>query len=146
MSTEQHNAQVMQWIDSLMTKLNIDKPLQELVDNYNIKLNSPEPLCLNLILSYLDKRDDAKSESQSDNPRSAPAYATPWHDILVCMYLNPGRVSVSKQVCPHCGERGLSLYYVSPPRTWQMLHGRAGYMDICPNCMRQIKFILTFMN
>ena len=51
--------------------------------------------------------------------------------------------------CPKCGRGPESLtwfYFSSPPDTWELLCGRAGWMTICDPCQEEVDFFLEMMN
>lgn len=51
--------------------------------------------------------------------------------------------------CPVCGAPPAELewfWFASPPETWQMLCGRAGWMSFCPTDQRPVLFVCTILN
>lgn len=51
--------------------------------------------------------------------------------------------------CPICGRKpeDLRWFYVSsPPRSWEMMAGRAGWLTICPDDEFHVEFFLVMMN
>ena len=55
----------------------------------------------------------------------------------------------SLKPCRWCGRPGDDLswiFYESPPETWQMLCGRAGWIVVCDHCQRRVGSFLTLMN
>jgi len=51
--------------------------------------------------------------------------------------------------CPICGRKPEDLrwlYVSSPPRSWEMMAGRAGWLTICPDDEFHVEFFLVVMN
>ncbi len=48
--------------------------------------------------------------------------------------------------CPRCQKPLTWIYFSSPPWTWRMLCGRAGWIAVCDDCHLQVDFKLTMMN
>ena len=57
-------------------------------------------------------------------------------------------IAVAKP-CPQCGTAAGQLswfYFDSPPKTWEDLCGRAGWMTVCDGCHVQVNFFMEAMN
>jgi len=55
----------------------------------------------------------------------------------------------SARPCPNCGKKADDLewfWFRSPPETWEMLAGRAGWMTFCPVDEARIDFFMEVMN
>lgn len=51
--------------------------------------------------------------------------------------------------CPSCGKTAEKLacfFFKSPKWTWRRLCGRAGWMVVCDECHRQVKFNLSYLS
>lgn len=70
----------------------------------------------------------------------------PWEDVYASMMNEPEKVKESERMCPHCGNRQVELFFISPAWTWERLCGRAGKLWLCPKCGNQIEFNLEYMN
>lgn len=81
----------------------------------------------------------------------------PWEDVYACR--DNGEASEKNEIknrlrniiqpCPSCQktiEDLEVLYFESPPETWRMMCGRAGWMVACFHCKKQIWFELCIMN
>lgn len=64
-------------------------------------------------------------------------------------WLDMNFVGGNARHCPGCNRAPAdltSIYFSSPPWTWQKLCGRAGWLTICRPCHLQVDFFLTIMN
>ena len=50
-------------------------------------------------------------------------------------------ILISEKKCPECGKKTVYIYFRSPSFTWESLCGTAGALEICPNCVKQVKYI-----
>ena len=50
-------------------------------------------------------------------------------------------ILISEKKCPECGKETVYIYFRSPSFTWESLCGTAGALEICPNCVKQVKYI-----
>lgn len=85
----------------------------------------------------------------------------PWEHVIACRNIkkSPNTGETEKEFrkrfqgqinpCPKCGksfDKMEVFYFESPPKTWEMLCGRAGWIVICIDCKKQIRFELEVMN
>ena len=70
----------------------------------------------------------------------------PWEDVSVSVKSQKKNPIIIDHKCDKCGDNTVVVYFVSPAWTWEKLCGRAGYLIICPHCVRQIEFICSYMN
>lgn len=55
-------------------------------------------------------------------------------------------ILISEKKCPECGKETVYIYFRSPSFTWESLCGTAGALEICPNCVKQVKYIEESMS
>ena len=70
----------------------------------------------------------------------------PWKDVVASIKEQEFTPIIIDHRCEACTNNTTVVYFVSPTWTWEKLCGRAGYLIICPHCMRQIDFSCTVMN
>ena len=85
----------------------------------------------------------------------------PWEDIIACRNKKKSsetgeaeaearkRLEGTIAPCPKCGKKFEEMelfYFESPEETWRHLCGRAGWIVICPDCKKQIRFMLEVMS
>jgi DNA-directed RNA polymerase subunit RPC12/RpoP len=75
----------------------------------------------------------------------------PWADVLACKDNSlddsfDDSFELNIYHCPHCSHETFWIYFRSPARTWKGLCGTAGYMLICPYCIKQIWYEERVMN
>ncbi len=114
---------VRELCDTIMKKLYISAPIEDIVECHNSR---------------------ERSHTTLDIDR--PGEYFPWRDVLASMYEKPEKVEILSETCPDCGGRLVSFYFSSPTWTWMHLCGRAGTMTICPDCPKQLDFNLEIMN
>ena len=85
-------------------------------------------------------------ETKIESAKATKDIYFPWKDVLHSMREYPEKVRVSETVCPICGKKCLEIYFSSPDWTWHNLCGRAGTMNICTDCIKQVDFHLELMN
>lgn len=64
----------------------------------------------------------------------------PWLDVIASMYAHPDKICMSESRCDQCHQPLITIWFDSPAMTWAYMCGRAGEMEICPSCMRQISY------
>ena len=116
--------------------------------------NTPAYLILNNKKAFLDSltvREYSAKETDSlikqinkvgDENKSI----FPWKDVVASIKEQEFIPIIIDHRCDKCSNNTTIVYFVSPIWTWQNLCGRAGYLIICPQCMRQIDFTCTVMN
>lgn len=127
-------------VETIMHKLGTTSSIEELVESYNRKLPIGCPVNLMGIAPLLNTEDRSKF------PECAKRVFFPWRDVLACLFTKHEHLVLSESVCPECGERLVVFKFSSPAWTWNNLCGRSGFMTICPNCPKQVDFLLTMMN
>lgn len=50
-------------------------------------------------------------------------------------------ILMSEKKCPDCGKGTVYICFRSPSFTWESLCGTAGPLEICPYCVKQVKYI-----
>ena len=70
----------------------------------------------------------------------------PWEDVAASIKEQQATPIIIDHKCDKCGNNTVVVYFVSPAWTWEKLCGRAGYLIICPHCLRQIEFCCSYMN
>lgn len=70
----------------------------------------------------------------------------PWEDVAVSVKRQKKNPIIIDHKCDKCGNNTVAVYFVSPAWTWKKLCGRAGYLIICPHCVRQMEFFCSYMN
>ena len=70
----------------------------------------------------------------------------PWKDVVASIKEQEFIPIIIDQRCDKCSNNTTIVYFVSPAWTWEKLCGRAGYLIICPHCVRQIEFFCSYMN
>lgn len=69
-----------------------------------------------------------------------------WDVVFNSMTNKPECVHTLRNKCPVCKTNLVSLWYVSPQWTWENLMGDAGFLIVCPNCGKQLKYKEVIMN
>ena len=70
----------------------------------------------------------------------------PWEDVAVSVKRQKTNPIIIDHKCDKCGNNTVAVYFVSPAWTWEKLCGRAGYLIICPHCVRQMEYFCSYMN
>ena len=70
----------------------------------------------------------------------------PWNDVVASINDQEFAPIIINHKCNKCKKNTVVVYFVSPAWTWEKLCGRAGYLIICPHCVRQIEFFCSYMN
>ena len=70
----------------------------------------------------------------------------PWENVAVSVKGHKTNPIIIDHKCDKCGNNTVAVYFVSPAWTWEKLCGRAGYLIICPHCVRQMEFFCSYMN
>lgn len=70
----------------------------------------------------------------------------PWTDVALSIFQNSEGINLETEKCEHCNDTIISINFSSPQWTWEHLCGRAGRLEICPTCKKQISFKLEIMN
>ena len=70
----------------------------------------------------------------------------PRKDIKASMKEHPEDIERIRNKCPICGWEILSIYFVSPPETWEGLCWRAWPMLVCNHCRKWFNFFSEVMN
>lgn len=55
----------------------------------------------------------------------------------------------SAKPCRKCGKAGKELaifYFESPPETWELSCGRAGWLSVCDDCQVPVEFLLEYLS
>ena len=63
-----------------------------------------------------------------------------WMDVHESLQIYMS-VLMSEEKCPDCGKGTVYIYFRSPSFTWESLCGTAGPLEICPYCVKQVKYI-----
>ena len=87
---------------------------------------------------HLIKRMDRASDEDKD--------IFPWEDVAASVKEQQTTPIIINHKCDKCWNNTVIVYFVSPAWTWEKLCGRAGYLIICPHCVRQIEFFCSYMN
>lgn len=135
-------------VTTIMEKLAMKGSIEHLVEQYN---NTSVQLSVSSTMKIKDRQSSIRNEEEPEDsdtiiPECAKMCFYPWPDVLASMYTMPENVKITETVCPNCGEKLIELYFSSPSWTWRALCGRGGQMTICPNCPKQVDFVLTRMN
>lgn len=146
MNTKKTEA-VHRLVNHLMTKLNINESIENIVRSYKEINDSVNHMSVGAFFEgMLFEDSDADSNDHANLPEKARMVYYPWKDVLSSMCVSPDRVYITKEICPDCGRKLFRLYFSSPHRTWKHLCGRAGTMTICVSCPKQVDFSLEIMN
>lgn len=146
MNTKKTEA-VHRLVNHLMTKLNINESIEDIVRSYKEINDSVDHMSVGAFFEgMLFEDSDANSHDHASLPEKARMVYYPWKDVLASMCVNPDKVYITKEICPDCGRKLFRLHFSSPRRTWKHLCGRAGTMTICVSCPRQVDFSLEIMN
>jgi len=107
-----------------------------------------------------DLRNSYKDDDIKYNEYDKEIYF-PWSHVMKCINNQKSgetgkgyneilpKLIEEKIICPKCGKGVKYLkvfYFKSPPETWEMLCGRAGWMVICEDCKKQVYFKTEVMN
>ena len=79
-----------------------------------------------------------KMEGLNENSNSKVHF--PWKDVIASIFKKQEPLILLSIKCKECQHNLVLLYFVSPPETWQALCGTAGYLVICPHCIKQIDY------
>ena len=79
-----------------------------------------------------------KQKTLSDETNYNEGYA--WADVYESLQTYKS-ILMSEKKCPECGKGTVYIYFRSPSFTWESLCGTAGALEICPNCVKQVKYI-----
>ena len=146
MNTKKTEA-VHRLVNHLMTKLNINEAIEDIVRSYKEINDSVNHMSVGAFFEgMLFEDSDADSHDHASLPERARMVYYPWKDVLASMCVNPDRVYITKEICPDCGRKLFRLNFSSPRWTWKHLCGRAGTMTICVSCPKQVDFSLEIMN
>ena len=146
MNTKKTEA-VHRLVNHLMTKLNINESIEDIVRSYKEINDSVDHMSVGAFFEgMLFEDSDANSHDHASLPEKARMVYYPWKDVLASMCVNPDKVYITKEICPDCGKKLFRLHFSSPHWTWRHLCGRAGTMTICVSCPRQVDFSLEIMN
>lgn len=146
MNTKKTEA-VHRLVNHLMTKLNINESIEDIVRSYKEINDSVNHMSIGAFFEgMLFEDSDANSNDHANLPEKARMVYYPWKDVLASMCVKPDKVYLTQEICPDCGEKLIRLYFSSPYRRWRHLCGRAGTMTICVSCPKQVDFSLEKMN
>ena len=142
-----HKEAVRGLVRYLMTRLNMNESIEDIVHSYKEKDVSLKHMPVGaLIEGMLFDESDTNSRDHANLPEKARMVYYPWRDVLASMCVNPYKVYITKEICPDCGKKLFRLPFSSPHWTWRHLCGWAGAMTICVSCPRQMDFSLEIMN
>jgi len=127
-----------------LIKLGIPKPIPD--KTYRASDRYLETVAL------LKKKGYSPSRRDFYDVRGNPIY--PWDEVLACKNMtirfedivSPYGSPLRARRCPYCFSNTFWIYFSSPAYRWKELMGRAGYMLICPHCVKQLEFKTTVMS
>ena len=86
---------------------------------------------------------EIKQKTLSDETNYNEGYA--WADVYESLQTYKS-ILMSEKKCPECEKGTVYIYFRSPSFTWESLCGTAGPLEICPYCVKQVKYIEESMN
>ena len=81
---------------------------------------------------------EIQQKTLSDETNYNEGYA--WADVHESLQTYKS-ILISEKKCPDCGKGTVYIYFRSPSFTWESLCGSAGPLEICPYCVKQVKYI-----
>ena len=81
---------------------------------------------------------EIQQKTLSDETNYNEGYA--WADVHESLQTYKS-ILMSEKKCPKCGKETVYIYFRSPSFTWESLCGTAGPLELCPYCVKQVKYI-----
>lgn len=81
---------------------------------------------------------EIQQKTLSDETNYNEGYA--WTDVRESLKRYRS-ILMSEKKCPECGKGTVYIYFRSPSFTWESLCGTAGPLELCPYCVKQVKYI-----
>lgn len=81
---------------------------------------------------------EIQQKTLSDETNYNEGYA--WADVHESLQTYKS-ILMSEKKCSECGKEKVYIYFRSPSFTWESLCGTAGPLELCPYCVKQVKYI-----